>query len=291
MKPITVFTPTFNRAFCLHQLYQSLVRQTSKDFCWLIIDDGSSDNTRQLIDGWKAENLIEIAYYYKSNGGMHTAHNKAYQLIGTELNVCIDSDDFMPDDAIEKMLQIWKQNRRPELAGIIGLDAVKEGAIVGTKIPEEIRESTLAQLYHKHGVKGDKKVVLRTDIVREFPPYPEYESEKLVPLGTLYTMIGRKYKFLCSNQVFCVVQYLADGSSNNILKQYRKSPRGFAYARKIELQDATFIHAITRSMHLVSAALFSKKVNILENNPRKLITMISIPLGWALHLYIRLKTR
>lgn len=99
---LTVFTPTFNRANLLHKCYNSLVRQTSKDFVWLIIDDGSSDNTRELIESWqKEENGFEIQYYYQQNQGMHGAYNTAYGLIDTELNVCIDSDDYMPDHAVE----------------------------------------------------------------------------------------------------------------------------------------------------------------------------------------------
>ena len=101
MKSITVFTPTYNRAYCLHQVYESLLRQTSKAFQWLIIDDGSTDNTRQLVQQWKNDNKIQIQYHFKANGGMHTGHNAAYQLIETDLNVCVDSDDFLTDNAIE----------------------------------------------------------------------------------------------------------------------------------------------------------------------------------------------
>ena len=99
MATLTVFTPTYNRAYILQRCYESLVRQTSKDFIWLIIDDGSTDNTKSLVDQWiKEKNEFEIKYVYKENGGMHTGHNKAYELIDTELKVCIDSDDFMPDN-------------------------------------------------------------------------------------------------------------------------------------------------------------------------------------------------
>ena len=146
-KTITVFTPTYNRAYCLHQLYESLVRQTSNDFLWLIIDDGSIDKTRELVTSWINENQIEIRYAYKENGGMHTGHNLAYQLIDTELNVCIDSDDYMPDNAIELILNKWKSvGNRQDYAGIIGLDAFKDGSIVGTKIPERLTSGTLNNL-------------------------------------------------------------------------------------------------------------------------------------------------
>ena len=87
---LTIFTPSYNRAYTLHKCYESLKKQTSKDFCWLIIDDGSTDNTKELVDNWIDENIIEIKYHYQNNQGMHGAHNTAYELIDTELNVCIE---------------------------------------------------------------------------------------------------------------------------------------------------------------------------------------------------------
>ena len=99
---ITVFTPAYNRAHTLPRTYESLKRQNNKNFIWLIIDDGSIDNTQELVDQWiKEDNDFIIQYIYKENGGMHTAHNVAYQNITTELNVCIDSDDCLADNAID----------------------------------------------------------------------------------------------------------------------------------------------------------------------------------------------
>src|SRR6478672_3320329 len=236
MKTVTVFTPTFNRAFCLDQLYQSLVRQTNSDFLWLIIDDGSTDSTQELIASWKQENKVEIQYIYQKNKGMHSAHNTAYANITTELNVCIDSDDYMPDDAIALIISKWKQSEKEGIAGLIGLDAFRDGTIIGDKFPNGLRTERLSAIYLKHKIKGDKKVVIRTDVVKEFPAYPEYDNEKLVPLGTLYLMIDQKYKWICANEVYCIVEYLAEGSSKNIMRQYEKSPRGFGYSRLVEMQ-------------------------------------------------------
>ena len=107
-KPLlTVFTPTYNRKHLLPVLYKSLCAQTDKNFIWLLIDDGSSDGTEETVKQWQNENKINIEYFYKKNGGMHTAHNAAYRLISTELNVCIDSDDSMPEDAVEKICSFW----------------------------------------------------------------------------------------------------------------------------------------------------------------------------------------
>ena len=104
MKCLTIFTPAYNRAYTLHKCYESLKSQTNLEFKWLIIDDGSTDNTRELVHKWMEERELEIIYHYQENQGMHGAHNAAYELIDTELNVCIDSDDYMPNDAVEKIL-------------------------------------------------------------------------------------------------------------------------------------------------------------------------------------------
>src|SRR5690606_31973356 len=144
-------------------------------------------------------------------GGMHTGHTAAYRLIKPELSVCIDSDDYMPDDAIEKIMKEWHNIAdKSNIAGIIGLDAARNGEMIGTHIPENLTKGYLMDLYNKHKAKGDKQLVLRTDIVREYLDYPEYEGEKLVPLGVLYMMMGRDYDFIYSNEVYCIVEYQAE---------------------------------------------------------------------------------
>lgn len=293
MKTLTVFTPTYNRAHLLPRLYESLCRQTSKDFLWLVIDDGSSDNTKELVQQWMEENKIEIQYHYKENGGMHTGHNAAYRLIKTELNVCIDSDDYMPDDAIEKIMKEWDNIAdKSNIAGIIGLDADTNGEIIGTKIPKNLTKGSLMDLYNKHQVKGDKKLVLRTDIVREYPEYPEYEGEKLVPLGILYMMMGKDYDFVYKNEVYCIVEYQEEGSSHTIFKQYKQSPRGFAYARKIHIEYADKVKDKLKAYtHLISSSIFAKDITIAFNGVNPLVSGILFPAGLVLNTYIRSKIR
>jgi glycosyltransferase involved in cell wall biosynthesis len=288
MKKITVFTPTFNRAFCLHQLYESLVSQTSKNFSWLIIDDGSTDTTKELVQSWIEAGNIEIKYVYQKNQGMHGAHNTAYQLIETELNVCIDSDDYMPDNAIQLILEKWNEvSNKATIAGIVGIDVFKDGKIVGTEIPDNLAFSTLHELYYKHNITGDKKLVLRTEIVKKYPKYPLFEGERFVPLGILYLMIDQNYQLACLNKPLCVVEYLPDGSSRNIFKQYKTNPKGFRYSRTIELKYIrNFKIRILKALHLISSTLFIGDYQFFKNNPQKLLTFICLPLGVLFHLYI-----
>lgn len=290
-KKLTVFTPTFNRKTLLPRLYQSLCQQTSKDFVWMIIDDGSTDGTRQLVELWQQENKVEIVFHYKKNGGMHTGHNLAYQKIDTELNVCIDSDDCMPDDAVEKILATWDgYEDKSSVAGIIGLDADKSGNVIGTKNPSEIKIGNLTDLYKKYKATGDKKLVLRTDVVRKYPLYPEYDGEKLVPLGILYLLIGQDYNLIYSNDVYCIVEYQAEGSSGTILKQYKQSPRGFGYARRIQIKYAQNVQDSIKSyVHLISSAIFAKDISLLWKGVNPLKSVLLLPIGILLNLWIRSK--
>ena len=291
MKTLTVFTPTYNRAYCLDQCYQSLVRQTNQDFIWLIIDDGSTDNTEELVNSWMSEKKIEIQYHYQDNLGMHGGHNAAYRLIETELNVCIDSDDYMPDDAIALILSFWKKNGNDSYAGIVGLDGNKAGAILGTTIPDTIKECTLIDLYEKHKVTGDKKLVYRTEIVKKYPEYPIFEGEKFVPLGYKYLLIDQDYKLLTLNEILCTVEYLPDGSSLNILKQYKRHPKGFAFSRISEMEYApSFFYRFKKAIHYIANNLMAKNFNFIKESPKIATTILAIPFGILLYLFIHLKT-
>jgi len=291
MKKITVFTPTYNRAYCLEQCYKSLVYQTSKNFIWLIIDDGSSDNTRELVNTWILENKIEIQYHYQENQGMHGAHNAAYRLINTELNVCIDSDDFMPVNAVELILAFWAKNESNKYAGIVGLDGNKDGEIIGTSLPANIQASSLIDLYEKHKVTGDKKLVLRTEIANKYPPYPLFKGERFVPLGYKYLLIDQDYKLLTLNEILCTVEYLPDGSSLNILKQYKKNPKGFAFSRIVEMQfGPTVLFRFKKAIHYVCNSLMAKNFQFIKQSPKKGLTLAALPLGIVLYFYINFKT-
>jgi len=287
MSVITVFTPTYNRAYCLDAVYKSLCRQTEQNFIWLIIDDGSTDNTKALVESWAGENKITIQYHYKENGGMHTGHNLAYQLIETELNVCIDSDDYMPDDAVENIIAIWNKNKSDKYAGILGLDCYKDGTIVSTKkFPENVKSGKYSLLKSKYGIVRDIKFVYATAVVKKYPQYPVFKGEKFVPLGYTYSNIDRDYDMLFLNKVLCVVEYMPDGSTLNIFRQYYKNPKGFAYSRR---QSLTGLYNLKEkfviAVHLVAESILAGE-NAFRGNSEKLLTFFAIPLGVALYGYI-----
>jgi glycosyltransferase involved in cell wall biosynthesis len=290
MKTLTVFTPTYNRAYCLHQLYESLCRQTSNDFEWLIIDDGSTDHTKEMMDSWIKEGKVKIQYIFQDNQGMHGAYNTAYQNIQTELNICIDSDDYMPDNAVALIENFWGKYGSDKYAGLIGLDAYFNGEIIGKKFPSDLKESTLEDLYHKYKIPGDKKLVYRTEIVKSYPKYPSFPGENFVPHGSLFVQIDKDYKLLLLNEVLVFVEYLEDGSSRNIFKQYRRYPQGFRYGRLIQMKYSKYWKVkIKNTIHLVACHIQLRDWNIVKNNPYPILTLLLSPLGVLLYFYIKRK--
>lgn len=293
MPVLTVFTPVYNRAHTIVRTYESLLNQKNKNFIWLIVDDGSTDNTAELVEKWRAQdNGFEIRYIYKENGGMHTAHNIAYENIDTELNICIDSDDRLAKDVVDKILNKWKLVRHKGYAGIIGLDAdMNTGKIIGKSFPPKLMETTLCG-YYANGGAGDKKLVYRTEVINQYPPYPVFEGEKYVALAYKYRLIDQDYKLAVLDEVLCDVEYQQDGSSLNMYRQYIKNPNGFAFWRKVcmeypESQKRIFADCV----HYVAESIFAGNKGFIKESPQKVRTLVAVPFGVALSIYIKLQLR
>lgn len=289
---LTVFTPAYNRAHTLPRTYESLLKQRCKDFLWLIVDDGSVDNTSEIVKQWQLkDNGFDIRYIYKENGGMHTAHNIAYENIDTELNVCIDSDDMLADDAVEIILSLWESVKDKGYAGIMGLDADFEGNIIGSSFPDDVTESTVIGFY-ANGGSGDKKLVYRTDIIKSTPMYPVYEGEKYVSLSYKYRMIDQTYKMIVTNEVLCNVEYQADGHGASMWKEYVRSPKGFAFFRKFCMQTPTSNkRLIIDCIHYCSSSILAKNKKYISESPRKFLTVLCTIPGWVLSLISKRKAK
>ena len=292
---ITVFTPTYNREKCISKCYESLKLQTSYNFEWLIIDDGSTDNTKELIQTWQKEDLpFFIRYYYKTNGGLHTGYNKGIELADTELFVCIDSDDWMPVDAIEKIEKIWKTNSSKGYVGIMGIDEYEDGSCVGGMFPNNINEMYLYEKLTKYRISGDKKIIHRTDLLKKVAPMPTFKGEKNFNPSYLMYQLDQFGKLFVTNECFCIVEYQPDGMSSNIYKQYRNSPRSFAETRKLYLSfpDISPSFKMRQSIHYTSSCILSKRVTKgIKESKFPIYTVLALPLGALLTLYIKYKTR
>ena len=289
---LTIFTPAYNRAHTLLRTYESLLQQDCKEFIWLIIDDGSTDNTAELVKSWQSkENGFEIRYIYKENGGMHTAHNTAYENIDTELNTCIDSDDKLAPGAVRMILDKWERVRDQGYAGIIGLDTDFDNNVIGKGFPKGMTETTVIG-YYVAGGSGDKKLVYRTDVINQYPAYPVFEGEKYVALSYKYRLIDQKYKMAVLDEVLCNVEYQPDGSSHTMWKQYLKNPRGFAFWRKVCMQyPESKKRLLVDCIHYCSSSQIAHNRNYIQESPRKLLTVLCTPVGWAFTAYIRRKAK
>lgn len=321
MKTLTVFTPTYNRKHTIGRTYDSLCRQTCGDFEWLVIDDGSSDGTREwveslgdkvqqegqqfdwmgrVLDGADENHFViqtpkfKLEYVYKPNGGLYTGYNVAYATIQTELCVCIDSDDYMPDDAVEKMLDAWRERPQgKDYCGILGLDFnVVDGKPIGGRFPEGIAEAFQLEIPHR----GDTKQVMRTDLMKQVAPQIGFEGEKdYNPFYMLIQVLDR-FPILVLNENFCWVEYQigADSMSQGIWKQYKRSPRSYARYRINEMvmhHGNGWGNKMRLCVHYVSSCILSRDKDWLNKSPLKLMTLLLSPLGGMLALVVMWKNR
>ena len=288
---LTIFTPAYNRAHTLPRTYESLCLQNCKDFIWLLVDDGSRDNTAELVRKWQCNgNGFEIRYVYKENGGMHTAHNIAYELIDTELNTCVDSDDKLALGAVEKILQKWEQVKDQGYAGIVALEADFDGNVIGRGFPDGMMDTTVIG-YYAAGGSGDKKLIYRTDIIKQYPAYPVFEGEKYVALSYKYRLIDQDYKMAVLNEIVCNVEYQPDGSTGTMWRQYLRNPKGWAFWRKVQMQyPVSRKRMVIDCIHYVSSCILSGGPCI-STSPRKMLTVLMYPFGILLTVYFRYQNR
>ena len=296
MQLLTVFTPTYNRADLLTRCYESMKRQTNQDFIWMIIDDGSTDNTQALATAWKNEHHdFEIQYYFKENGGLHTAYNEAIAHIETELSVCIDSDDFMPDNAVEKIINFWKLHGSEQYAGIVGLDYFLDNTVIGDLLPSQKSINLIDLLIGKYPIiNGDRTNVVRTELYKKYAPMKCFPGEKNFNPHYMHLQISQERDFLVLNENLRYVEYQPTGMSNSILNQYMNSPNSFIETRKLYLSfaKASFKFKLRHSIHLVSSCILAKKCfSAISESPCKTITFIAYPFGILLAIYIKLRTR
>ena len=296
MVKLTVFTPAYNRADLLPRCFESIKRQTRKDFIWMIIDDGSTDNTRQLVAEWLQQPLdFELQYYYKENGGLHTAYNEAIAHIETELCVCIDSDDYMPDDAVEKMLAHWEAYGSDEYAGVVGLDFYTNGTCIGDPLPDQKSVNLIDLHTGKYPIfNGDRTNMVRTELYKQYAPMPSFPGEKNYNPHCMHLQISREYDFLVLNENLRFVEYQPQGMTNSMLWQYHNSPNSFAEIRKLYLsfQNTPLKYRLCHSIHLVSSCILAGNgLRAIQESPRKGLAVLAYPAGWLLSHYVRMKVK
>lgn len=225
---ISVITPTYNRAYILGKCYESLVNQTSKDFEWVVVDDGSSDNTEELVKSFIEQNKIKIKHIKQENGGKHIAHNTAVLHSEGELVVCLDSDDVLTEDAIEVAIDYWQKNSQPHNTGILA----KRGDMVARKpicaeLPDGVNECTMFDLTNKYGFYGDTILFFRRELL-EKNLFKSFEGERFIPETNMYIEIDKFGKMLLLDKVLYLCEYLPDGLTAKYHQLLVKNPNGTA---------------------------------------------------------------
>lgn len=286
MKTLTVITTTYNRAYCLHQVYESLCKQTSKDFIWMIVDDGSTDETKSIVAQWIAEKKIIIEYYYKPNGGMHTARNYAYEMCKTLLNVVIDSDDWMTDNAVKLIIDCWNKHGTDKLYGLVAYNIDINGTIIGTKMPRDVETITTFDLFEKYKVRGDKKIILRSDLSKMYP-YPEFQGEKFYPASYKFKHLDQDYKLYILHEAVCVVDYNQNSMTNHKFAQYKSCCRSFAHYRNemVSLTESPTV-IMRHVIHYIAESIFAGDKDFVRHSSKPVYTIVGLPFGVAYYFYL-----
>lgn len=284
---ITVLTPTFNREKKLQVLWNSLQRQTAKDFEWLVVDDGSTDNTENLIKQLQEKSNFPVRYISKNNGGKHTALNVGIQTIGSELTFIVDSDDYLTDDAVESILKIHrKYESQNNICGYAFLRAFPNGKINGKKfdIDEKIG-SYIDVRINGNDTGADKAEVFKTQCLKEFP-FPEYSNEKFLGEDIVWIRMARKYEMVHINKAIYVGNYLEDGLTNNRRKHNIASPIGCMHrAEEFMESDLNFKYRIKGGLQYIIYGKFAeiKTQDLIHNSRHKILAAICVPCGLLLH--------
>lgn len=224
---ITVFTPTYNRAYIIEKLYRSLQRQSFRDFEWLVIDDGSTDNTEELFQRWINEkNSFHIRYYKQSNGGKCRAINRALDLASGELFFTVDSDDYLTDDALEKVV-LWERQlaKDSKLCGVAGNLGTSIDETQNTLIDGDFYEGTFLDRYKD--IDGERAIVFYTEVHRKYK-YPEFDGEKFMTEAVVWNRMAHDgYKMRFYNDIIWIYEYKEDGLTKAGNTVFLNNPRGY----------------------------------------------------------------
>lgn len=292
-KKLTVFTPTYNRKELLKRVYDSLLRQTSDDFVWLVVDDGSTDDTKSLVDKWIQEGKIDIRYKYCENGGKMRAHNRGVELCDTPYFVCLDSDDYFVDSAVSDLIEAYEN----ALKEFEKCEAANENEVVG-KINESVKrdmfgkslagrntlagivahkgksetklltecdfpkgENTFTGLYEMYlnGFRGETTLMFRTDILKQFP-FPEIESEKYVPEDYIYDKIDHVCVLSVLDKIITVCEIVSEGYTDSVAKLKSENKRAWQMYYEQRAQITPF--SVLKLKHLGFTALYCEKCDM-----------------------------
>lgn len=290
MQPeLTVLTPAYNRAELLPKCYESLRAQTCFDFEWLIVDDGSTDNTEEIVNSWVSDKSVgfETVYVKKPNGGKHTAINYSSKYIRGSVVLILDSDDYLTSDAVETVLNYWKDySSDGKICGLSFLKGYDEQTSTA-KFGSEIQRSNHVDFRVNKKINGYCCEIIRTDVLKEFP-FPEFKGEKFLGENYLWVNAGLKYDTVYINKIIYICEYLEGGLSRQGRALRIKSPHGGMASSKVELNKRICLSRRIKSAALYSCYGFAAGMSvkdIVKTSGHPLIVSLLLPLGRFLRSY------
>ncbi|MBS1808849.1 MAG: glycosyltransferase family 2 protein [Acidobacteria bacterium] len=292
---ITVFTPTYNRAHTLHRVYESLVKQTYTLFEWIIVDDGSTDETAAIIDKWKTEADFTIRYFWQENQGKHIAINQGVKEARGELFMIFDSDDACTNDAVERIVYTWESISKLErhyFAGIGTLCVDQYGKEISPRLPSKVFDATWLEVNYRYGVGGEKWGIFRTELLRK-NPFPAEIKKQYIPESIIWLRIGKKLKTRFINEALRI--YYIEGPSMVHEVGATKNALGGALEHA-EILNSYIAYIKYRPLEFIRSAVhygrFSmhRKVSLLaqyrglRNTLGKFLWFIALPISLTVYL-------
>lgn len=284
MKSITIFTPTYNRSNYLKILYESLVKQSNKNFIWLIIDDGSTDGTESLIKEFIKEDKILINYIYQENSGKYIAHNKAVLYCNTEFFMCVDSDDYLDSHAIEWLFDCIEENKKSEITfeGIVAPRHWSNGKITCKNFPKKTIKTKICILNDVYRIKGETVILFVTEVLKKYK-IPKFLNEKFASEEILYNQFDATNNVLTLNKPICYMEYLNDGLTKNIFNTWLQNPMSTEYllhSRYNTTYGIKMLHLLNKRIKTIifqGAVAIALKNNPLEKCSNKILMLLLLP--------------
>lgn len=289
IKRITIFTPTYNRAYILPQLYKTLCSQQCSDFVWLIVDDGSSDTTASLVQEWQQDGRVAIRYYRQENGGKMRAHNLGAGLCDTPLFMCVDSDDYLASPlVVGDVLRFWDAHselaQRSDVCGLLTYRKMVPG--VGGIRVDDLQLCTMSEVYAR-GFRGETAPVFKSDVLRYYP-FPVCDGEKFITEDIVFDQLSLDYRFLLFPYETQVCEYQQDGYTRNGWDVLYKNPKGYRlyYDQLVRNYRPNLVY---HEQMFIASSLLAGDGRMFASSSRKLLTLLFFPLG--LYQYFKLKKR
>jgi len=292
----TIFTATFNRAGTLTRVYEGLCSQTYRDFEWLIIDDGSTDATGEMVSRWRGEATFSIRYYWQENRGKHVAHNVALEKAQGEFFIVLDSDDSIVPDALERLLSLWNSvplEQRVNFCGMAALCVDQHGELVGQALPEPMMDASILEMRFIHKRSQEFFGCYKTSIVKAYP-FSEIDNARFIPEGVVWSQIGQKYKTRYANEPLRI--YYTDNDASSLM---RSNPAKLAASHSLwhrftlnqEIPWFRFapLHFLMSATHYVRFSFHNHKRILeqyfgLQNFLARLLWLLALPIGVAIFL-------